>query len=140
MHLIRQLTAYEMLAHEEDYATFLPAIEGWWRTSVPQENLSVPLVVGHLVVVDGVEAEHVMIQAVSTLLGMCLAVVYADGQADPQVRFMIILPPSFGFPHCRKHAGCWIADIPDKMNITASTTFAYKQGVPASCMSFTQKF
>lgn len=85
MHLVRQLTAYEMLSHEEDYATFLPAIEGWWRTLAPQEELSVPLVVGHLVVADGVDAEHVMIQAVATLLRMCLAVVYADGQANPQV-------------------------------------------------------
>lgn len=85
MHLIRQLTAYEMLAHEDHYATFLPAIEGPLRVTVPKQDLTVALVVGNLVVPDGVEAEHVMIQAVATLLGTCLAVVYADGLANPQV-------------------------------------------------------
>eukprot|EP00892_Ulva_mutabilis_P005539 jgi/Ulvmu1/3357/UM156_0014.1 len=88
MHLIRQLAAYEMLAHEDQYATFLPAIEGPLRTVVPYEQLTVPLVVGRLVVADGVEAEHVMIQAIATLLGLCLAVVYADGQADPKVHII----------------------------------------------------
>lgn len=106
MHLIRQLAAYEMLAHEDQYATFLPAIEGPLRTMVPEEHLTVPLVVGHLVVADGVEAEHVMIQAVATLLGLCLAVVYADGQANPKVRSVTMLLSSV----------CWLKLDPNEGN------------------------
>jgi hypothetical protein len=88
MHLIRQLTAFEMLAHEDKYQTFLPALEGLKRGPMLREGeeLTVPLVVNRLVVVNGMEAEHVMMQALSTLLHLNLGIVYAVGNARPQVR------------------------------------------------------
>lgn len=87
MHLIRQLAAYEMLSKHKQYETFLPAIEGLRRSPMLREDeeITVPLVVSRLVVVNGMEAEHVMIQALSTLTQVSIGVVYCDGEALPQV-------------------------------------------------------
>ena len=88
MHLVRQFAAYEMLSKPMQYETFLPAIEGLKGPPMLRagEQLTVPLVVSRLVVVNGMEAEHVMIQALASLLQVSIGVVYADGEAMPQVR------------------------------------------------------
>jgi hypothetical protein len=94
MHLIRQFAAYEMLSKHMQYETFLPAIEGLKRPPMHREgdDITVPLVVTRLVVVNGMEAEHVMIQALSSLLQVSIGVVYCDGEAWPQVRSLCPLP------------------------------------------------
>jgi hypothetical protein len=96
MHLIRQLAAYEMLSQSAQYETFLPAIEGLRRSPMLREDevITVPLVVNRLVVVNGMEAEHVMIQALASLLQVSIGVVYADGEAAPQVRLSLLCASS----------------------------------------------
>jgi hypothetical protein len=97
VHLFRNLTAYEMLTNFKRYETFLPALEGLPRIP-PHVPLSVETAVQYLVLKDGVDAEHLMIQALATLLLIPLAVVYASGDAPVRV----CLPPAFaGVPGCR---------------------------------------
>lgn len=74
--LLRHLTAYEMLAHPEHYGTFLPALEGLARVPGPTPP-PLAAVVDALVLQEGVDAEHVMMQALSTALQLPLGVVYA---------------------------------------------------------------
>ena len=102
IHLFRTLTAFEMLTHADAYDRFLPGLEG--LAAVRDSSFfaggngdsdggaggdgvpSMETVAQALVLRDGVDAEHLMIQALATLLELPLAVVYTGGAATVRVR------------------------------------------------------
>ena len=91
--LLRHLAAYELLQRRETYERFLPGLEGLRRLpGGSAEGASMEAVVEGLVLRDGVDAEHPMIQALSTLLRVPLAVLYASGDAPVRVRRMPAAP------------------------------------------------
>jgi hypothetical protein len=114
VHLARCLAAHEMLARRDAYERFLPGLEGLEAALAvhpsshpsPAGNAGdggdggaqpagagvgagVPTIEGvvdALVLRDGVDAEHPMMQALAALLGVPLAVVYTGGAAKVRVR------------------------------------------------------
>ena len=104
IHLFRTLTAFEMLTHADTYDRFLPGLDG--LAAVRDSSFfaggngngdsgggaggdgvpSMETVAQALVLRDGVDAEHLMIQALATLLELPLAVVYTGGAATVRVR------------------------------------------------------
>lgn len=99
--LLRALAACELLQRREVYERFLPGLEGLRR--LPEGAEGMEAVVSGLVLQDGVDAEHPMIQALSTLLRVPLAVVYASGDAPVRVRsslYVACLPWTCSWRQC----------------------------------------
>ena len=93
VHLFRCLAAHEMLTHKDAYDHFLPGLEGLQqstkKSSFDDTESGVPdveTVVNTLVLQEGVDAEHPMIQALAALLDVPLAVVYTSGVSVARVR------------------------------------------------------
>jgi hypothetical protein len=84
LHLLRRLTAYEMLKNADTYETFLPGLEGI-RGLPAAEGGTLNAAVHHLVLPEGADAEHPMIQALSSLLRAPLAVVSASVDSNVRV-------------------------------------------------------
>jgi hypothetical protein len=79
-----------MLSRADIYETFLPGLEGIRRLPAAEE-VTLDSVVHHLVLADGADAEHPMIQALSSLLRVPLAVVSASVDSAVRVRLCELL-------------------------------------------------
>jgi Peptidase C65 Otubain len=98
---VRYLTGLEMVTHPERYATFLPSLDEFRGCDGAASTAALDgggsgvggadalcctaRAVEQRVIAPGVDAEHVMIQALCTALDVALAVVYAVGEAPARV-------------------------------------------------------
>lgn len=84
-----------MLCHAARYATFLPGLDTFRASGAlgggdaDADERAVARAVVDSVIAPGVDADHVMIQALSTALRVPLGVVYAVGEAHAQVRAVL---------------------------------------------------